>query len=70
MSKYDWSEIGQRAPPYMIRMGSFCTVSKKLYGDVLILKKSFNHDQNFVLLSNGNFEREVLITGTGDAGKS
>ena len=38
---------------------------------VLILKKSFNHDQNFVLLSNGNFEREVrslvLITGTGDA---
>ena len=41
---------------------------------VLILKKSFNHDQNFVLLSNGNFEREVrslvLITGTGDAGTS
>ena len=34
---------------------------------VLILKKSFNHDQNSVLLSNGNFEREVrslvLITG-------
>ena len=41
---------------------------------VLILKKSFNHDQNFVLLSNGNFEREVrslvLITGIGDAGTS
>ena len=75
MSKYDWSEIGQRAPPYMIRMGSFCTVSKKLYGDDCFnFEKSFNHDQNFVLLSNGNFEREVrslvLITGTGDAGTS
>ena len=75
MSKYDWSEIGQRAPPYMIRMVLFAQFQKNsTVTTVLILKKSFNHDQNFVLLSNGNFEREVrslvLITGTGDAGTS
>ena len=42
MSKYDWSEIGQKAPPYMIRMGYFCTVSKKLYGD-----DCFNFEKKF-----------------------